>query len=165
MFVTSGLKYINIIQYLKSLAFHKYRAFFISTPPGVLGMPFGTFRMPLGVLRMPPGTFRPPSGTTGMAPGVVGMPSGTTGMPSGTLGMASGAFRPPSDHSDPRPNVPTRVGMKFLHLYIYYNLFICSSLNQILLQKEKITKNCCIFVKNLNHADRNKEINNKRANS
>ena len=141
------------------------QGFFISTPLRTPDLPFGTFRMPLGVLRMPPGTFRPPSGTTGMAPGVVGMPSGTTGMPSGTLGMASGAFRPPSDHSDPRPNVPTRVGMKFLHLYIYYNLFICSSLNQILLQKEKITKNCCIFVKNLNHADRNKEINNKRANS
>ena len=132
--------------------------FFISTPLRTPDLPFGTFRMPPGVLRMPPGTFRPPSGTTGM-------PSGTTGMPSGTLGMASGAFRPPSDHSDPRPNVPTRVGMKFLHLYIYSNLFICSSLNQILLQKEKITKNCCIFVKNLNHADRNKEINNKRANS
>ena len=114
--------------------------FFISTPLRAPDLPFGTFRMPLGVLRMPLGSFRPPSGTTGMAPGVVGMPSGTTEMPSGTLGMASGAFRPPLDHSDPRPNVPTRVGMKFLHLYIYYNLFICSSLNQILLQKEKINK-------------------------
>ena len=139
--------------------------FFISTPLQSPDLPFGTFRMPLGVLLMPHGTFRPPSGTTGMALGVIGMPSGTTETASGTLGMASGAFRPPSDHSDPRPNVPTRVGMKFLHLYIYYNLFIRSSLNQILLQKEKITKNCCIFVKNLNHADRNKEINNKRANS
>ena len=69
--------------------------------------------MPLGVLRMPPGTFLPPSGTTGMAPGVIGMASGTTGMPFGMLGMASGAFRPPSDHFDPRPNAPTRVGMKF----------------------------------------------------
>ena len=67
---------------------------------------------------MPHGTFRPPSGTTGMALGVIGMPSGTIGTASGTPGMASGAFRPPLDHSDPRPNVPTRVGMKFLILLI-----------------------------------------------
>ena len=147
------------------------QGFFISTPLRAPDLPFGTFRMPLGVLRMPPGTFRPPSGTTGMAPGVVGMPSGTAGMapgvvgmpsgtagmPSGALGMASGAFRPLSDHSDPRPNVPTRVGMKFLHLYIYYNLFICSSLNQILLQKEKISKNCCIFVKKMDYGFTNKK--------
>ena len=94
------------------------QGFFISTPLRTPDLPFGAFRMPLGVLRMPLGTFRPPSGTTGMPSGIVGMPSGTTGMPSGALGMASGAFRPPSDHSDPPPNVPTRVGMKFLILLI-----------------------------------------------
>ena len=114
--------------------------FFISTPLRTQDLPFGTFRMPLGILRMPLGTFQMPSGTHGMAPGVVGMPSGIHGTASGTLGMAFQPFRPPSERQDPRPNVPTRVGMMFLFLYFYFNLLICSSLNQILLQNQKSIK-------------------------
>ena len=132
------------VQYLiikiQKLYIQKMQGFFISTPPGVLGMPFGTLRMPFGVLQMPLGTFRLPSGTLGMALGIIGMPSGTTGTASGTPGMPFQAFRPPSERQDPRPNVPTGVGMMFLQLYLYCNLFICSRLNQILLQNQKSIK-------------------------
>ena len=94
------------------------QGFFISTPPKVPGMPFGIIRMPSGVLGIPLGTFRLPFGTAGMALGIIGMPSGTTGTASGTPGMAFQAFRPPSERQDPRPNVPTPVGMMFLILLI-----------------------------------------------
>lgn len=131
------------------------QGFFISTPLRTPVLPFGTFRMPLGVLRMPLGTFRPPSGTTGMAPGVVGMSLGVVGMPSGILGMPSGTFRPPSYHSDPRPNVPTRVGMLFLYLYFYFNLLICSRLNQFLLQNQKSIKFVVFFLMRLQNLQKN----------
>ena len=118
---------------IQKLYIQKMQGFFISTPPEVPGMPFGILRMPFGVLGMP-------SGTAEMALGIIGMPSGTTGTASGILGMPSGTFRPPSERSDPRPNVPTGVGMLFLQLYLYCNLFICSRLNQILLQNQKSIK-------------------------